>query len=81
MVNTGRYEGNNSRGSLLSLDFHLVPPMSDDHHGHRLDHDDDHHAGHSDDNGQQRLENVSWPNQISPVPPAKRHLRLNLDTK
>ena len=55
--------------------------MSDDHHGHHSDHDDDRHAGHSDDNGQQRLENVSRPNQISPVPPAKRHLRLNLDTK
>jgi len=26
-------------------------------------------------------ENVSRPNQISLLPPAKRHLRLNLDTK
>ena len=45
--NTGRYEGNISRGSLLNLDFLLVPPMSDDHHDHHPDHDDDH--------GQERL--------------------------
>jgi len=37
----GRYEGNISRGSLLNLDFLLVPPMSDHHHDHHPDHDDD----------------------------------------
>jgi len=39
--NMGRYEGNISRGSLLNLDFLLVPPMSDHHHDHHPDHDDD----------------------------------------
>lgn len=31
--------------------------------------------------GKDFRENVSRPNQISLLPPAKRHLRLNLDTK
>ena len=52
--NTGRYEGNTSRGFLLNLDFLLVPPMSDDHHDHHPDHDDD-QAGRGDEHGQERL--------------------------
>ena len=53
--NTGRYEGNTSRGSLLNPDFRLVPPMSDDHHDHHPDHDDDHAVDRGDEHGQERL--------------------------
>jgi len=53
--NTGRYEGNTSRGSLLNPDSHLVPPMSDDHHDHHPDHDDDHAVDRGDEHGQERL--------------------------
>jgi ABC-type Zn2+ transport system substrate-binding protein/surface adhesin len=53
--NTGRYEGNISRGSLLNLDFLPVPPMSDDHHhDHHPDHDDD-HADRDEHGGEERL--------------------------
>ena len=79
--NTGRYGENTSKESPLNLDFLLVRPTSDDHHhDHHPDHDDDHADRQGGGEGKDFRERLGISAE-SNLPPLKRHLRLNLDTK